>query len=214
MRQYLTPPLIALLGLFLLVSPSHAQQAQPPKGVPAKTDKPAIREKVVELDIPFPIAVLDVGVILRDASAVKDIQEQINKYGTKFEEEIEKQRDEIRNANQELARQRTILSPEAFAEKRRQFEQRVVEVQQLVQQRQRELDTSRNDAMTKVNDAYVNIVSQIATDRKLAMILRKDQTAFTSKALDVTEDILSLLNKQLPKVAVPEPGKKVAKPGK
>ncbi len=214
MSQFRTLPLTVLLGLFLLVSQSHAQQAQPPKTEPAKTEKPAIREKVVEFDIPFPLAVLDVGVILRDASAVKDIQEQINKYGMKFEAEIEKQREEIRNANQELARQRTILSPDAFAEKRRQFEQRVVEVQQLVQQRQRELDTSRNDAMAKVNDVYAKIVSQMAVDRKLAMILRKDQTAFTSKALDLTEDILSLLNKQLPKVAVAEPGKKVAKPGK
>lgn len=214
MRQFLRLPLTVLLGLIVLVSQSYAQQAQPPKAAPTKPDKPEVKERLIELDIPFPVAVLDVSVILRDALAVKGIQEQINKYGTKFEEEIEKQRDEIRNANQELARQRTILSPDAFAEKRRQFEQRVVEVQQLVQQRQRELDTSRNDAMTKVNDAYIKIVSQIASDRKLAVILRKDQTAFSSRALDVTDEILSLLNKQLPKVAVSEPGKKVAKPGK
>lgn len=214
MRLFLRLPLIAFLGLFVLVSQPLAQQAQPPKPAPAGTDKPGVKERLIELDLPFPVAVLDVAVILRDASAVKDIQDQITKYGMKFEQEIEKQRDEIRNANQELARQRTILSPEAFAEKRRLFEQRVVEVQQLVQQRQRELDTSRNDAMTKVNDAYIKIVAQIATDRKLVMILRKDQTAFASRGLDVTEEILSLLNKQLPKVAVSEPGKKVAKPGK
>ncbi len=214
MRQFRRLPLIALLGLFVLVSQSHAQQTQPPKTGAGATDKPGVKERLIELDIPFPVAVLDVGVILRDASAVKDIQEQINKYGVKYEAEIEKQREEIRNANQELARQRTILSPDAFAEKRRQFEQRVVDVQQLVQQRQRELDASRNDAMSKVNDAYIKIVSQIATDRKLAVILRKDQTAFSSRALDVTEEILAQLNKQLPKVAVPDPGKKVAKPGK
>jgi len=214
LRQFHRLPLIALLGLFALVSQSHAQQAQPPKTGPGTTDKPVVKERLIELDIPFPVAVLDVGVILRDASAVKDIQDQINKFGVKYEAEIEKQREGIHNANQELARQRTILSPDAFAEKRRQFEQRVVEVQQLVQQRQRELDASRNDAMSKVNDAYIKIVSQIATDRKLAVILRKDQTAFSSRALDVTEEILTLLNKQLPKVAVPDPGKKVAKPGK
>ncbi len=214
MRQFLRLPLVALLGLFLFVSQSHAQQTQPPKTGPATTDKPGVKERLIELDIPFPVAVLDVGVILRDASAVKDIQEQINKYGVKYEAEIEKQREDIRNANQELARQRTILSPDAFAEKRRQFEQRVVDVQQLVQQRQRELDTSRNDAMSKVNDAYIKIVSQIATDRKLAVILRRDQTAFSSPALDVTAEILAQLNKQLPKVAVADPGKKVAKPGK
>lgn len=214
MRQFLKLPLTAFFGILVVISHAYAQQAQPPKDAPAATDKAGKKERVLALDIPFPIAVLDVGVILRDATAVKDIQAQITKYGTKLEDEIEKERESIRNANQELARQRTILSPDAFAEKRRQFEQRVVEVQQLVQQRQRELDKSRNDAMIKVNEAYVKIVGQIASDRKLAIILRKDQTAFSSKALDVTGEILEILNKQLPKVAVAEPGKQVAKPGK
>jgi outer membrane protein len=207
-------PLIAFLGILVVASQAHAQQAQPTQAPPAATEKTGKKEKILALDIPFPIAALDVGVILRDATAVRDIQAQITKYGTKFEEEIEKERDAIRNANQELARQRTILSPDAFAEKRRQFEQRVVEVQQLVQQRQRELDKSRNDAMVQVNEAYIKIVGQVASNRKLAIILRKDQTVFTTKALDVTDEILALLNKQLPKVAVAEPGKQAAKPGK
>lgn len=214
MRHFLRLPLSALLGLVILASPSFAQQPQPPKAAPPSPDKPTAKERVIELDVPFPVAVLDVAVILRDSGAMKDIQEQINKYGSKYEQEIEKQRDEIRNANQELARQRTILSPDAFAEKRRQFEQRVVEVQQLVQQRQRQLDAARNDAMAKVNDAYIKIVSQMAVDKKLAVILRKDQTAFTTKVLDVTDEILARLNKQLPKVPVADPEKKVAKPGK
>lgn len=213
MRQFLKLSVVAVVGLFVLVSQAHAQQAQPPKtesGNKAQQGK----QRILQLDIPFPLAVLDVGVILRDALAVKDIHAQITKYGTKFEAEIEKERNQIRNANQELARQRTILSPDAFAEKRRQFEQRVVDVQQLVQERQRQLDTSRNEAMSKVNDAYIKIVAQVAADRKLAVILRKDQTAFATKVLDVTDDVLSRLNKDLPKVAVSEPGKTAKKPGK
>ncbi len=211
MRQIPKWPLIVFLAAFLAASQASAQQSQPPKTAPQPAGK---KERVLDIDIPFPIAVLDVGTILRDATAVQDIQAQINVYGTKYEKEIEKEREAIRNANQELARQRTILSPDAFAEKRRLFEQRVVEVQQLVQQRQRELDKSRNDAMIKVNDAYIKIVAKVATERKLALILRKDQTAFATKPLDVTDEILALLNKELPKVPVADPGKQVAKPGK
>ena len=62
MRQFHRLPLIALLGLFALVSQSHAQQAQPPKTGPGTTDKPVVKERLIELDIPFPVAVLDVGV--------------------------------------------------------------------------------------------------------------------------------------------------------
>lgn len=189
----------ALIGFFLVASPSLAQQKTPEKASAGK-------RKIVEL--PFPVAILDVQSILRDAKAVKSIRDQITAFGSKFEKEIEKERNAIRKANQELARQRTILAPEAFAEKRRKFEQRVVDVQRLVQQRQRELDKSRNNAMVLVNKSYIEIVSGIAQERNLALILKKVQTAFSVRSLDITEDVLSLLNKKLPTVKVVKPGKK------
>lgn len=202
MSQFYRITLTALLGLWALTLPALAQQAQPAKG---EGEKKLEKGQIVEVQIP--VAVLDVQRILIDALAVKNIREQITKYGTKFEEEIEKERKEIRTANQELARQRTILSPEAFAEKRRKFEQRVVEVQRLVQQRQRELDKSRNEAMIVVNKAYTGIISKIANERNLAVILRKNQTAYAVTSLDLTKEVLSRLDKKLPTVKVSNPGK-------
>lgn len=190
---------VALLGFLFVISPSLAQQKTSAKA-------PAGKRKVIEL--PFPVAVLDVQSILRDAKAVRSIRDQVTEIGASFEKEIQKERDSIRTKNQELARQRTILAPEAFAEKRREFEQRVVEVQRLVQKRQRELDISRNEAMSKVNSSYVEIVSKIAQERNLALILKKSQTAYTVKTLDITQDVLSRLDKKLPTVKVKKTGKK------
>ena len=170
-----------------------------------KAKKKLQKGEIVEVQIP--VAIIDVQVILVDAKAVKNIQEQITKFGTQFEEEIEKERNEIRTANQELARQRTILSPEAFAEKRRKFEQRVVKVQRLVQQRQRELDKSRNEAMIVLNKAYTEIVWKIANELNLAVILRKNQTAYAIPSLEITRKVLTLLDEKLPTVKVSKPGK-------
>lgn len=192
--------LAALFGVLILNQPVLAQQAAP------APEKAGQKEKRL-IPVRIPLGVLDVQAVLRNASAVKNIRDQITKYGTEFEKEIEKERGELRKANQELARQRTILAPEAFAEKRREFEQRVVEVQRLVQQRQRELDASRNVAMGTVNEAYIEIVSNLAAERNLAMIMRKSQTVFSVGTLDVTKEILDLLNKKLPTVKVDQPGK-------
>jgi len=202
LSQFYRITLTALLGLWTLTLPALAQQAQPAKG---EDEKKLQKGQIVEVQIP--IAVIDVQKILIDALAVKNIRQQITKYGTSFEEEIEKDRKEIRTANQELARQRTILSPEAFAEKRRKFEQRVVEVQRLVQQRQRELDKSRNEAMMVVNKSYTEIVWKIANELNLAVILRKSQTAYAIPTLDITKEVLTRLDKKLPTVKVSNPGK-------
>ncbi|MBC8337242.1 MAG: OmpH family outer membrane protein [Rhodospirillales bacterium] len=190
--------LTLLLGAFVFVSPVQAQQ----KAQPAK-DKS--KKDLVPVRIPF--AVLDVQKILRNAKAVKNIRDQITAYGTGFEKEIEKEREALRKANQELARQRTILAPEAFAEKRREFEQRVVEVQRMVQKRQRDLDGTRAKAMNEVNKSYISIIEKLATERNLAMIIRKAQTAYAATSLDVTNEVLARLDKNLPTVKVVKPGK-------
>lgn len=201
MKQLSVISLATAFVFLAFVSPSLAQQAPKPE-----------TGRIVEVNIP--LAVLDVQKILRDSSAMKNIREQVIKYGSTFEKEIEKERNEIRSTNQELARQRTILSPDAFAEKRRLFEEKVVGVQRLVQQRQRELDASRNKAMAEVNKVYTEIVAKLAAERNLAIILRKVQTVFTVSTLDVTQEILSRLNNKLPTVKIDEPGSKVAKPEK
>ena len=189
----------ALIGISVLSQPVLAQETSPAKG------KTGVKNKIVPVRIP--LGVLDVQAILREAAAVKDIRGQITKYGTDFEKEIEKKRGDLRKANQELARQRTILSPETFAEKRREFEQQVVKVQRLVQKRQRELDKSRKIAMDTVNKAYIEIVAKLADERNLAMIIRKNQTAYSVGTLDLTKTVLDLLNNKLPKVKVAQPGK-------
>ena len=189
----------ALIGISVLSQPVLAQETPPAKG------KTGVKNKIVPVRIP--LGVLDVQAILQEAAAVKDIRGQITKYGTDFEKEIEKKRGDLRKANQELARQRTILSPETFAEKRREFEQQVVKVQRLVQKRQRDLDKSRKIAMDTVNKAYIEIVAKLADERNLAMIIRKNQTAYSVGTLDLTKTVLDLLNNKLPKVKIAQPGK-------
>jgi Skp family chaperone for outer membrane proteins len=189
--------LTAFLTVLIFASPVQAQQ----KAGPAKK----AQIKTVPIQIPF--AILDVQRILRNAKAVKNIREQITAFGTNFEKEIEKERSKLRKANQELSRQRTILAPEAFAQKRREFEKRVVEVQRLVQKRQRDLEKSRGTAMSVVNKSYIEIISSLATERNLAMIIRKTQVAYAAPTLDVTNVVLARLDKKLPTVKVDKPGK-------
>ena len=170
-----------------------------------KTESASTKPKNNIINIAMPFAVLDVQKILREAKAVKSIREQIASFGVKIEEGIEKEREKLRKSNQELARQRTILAPEVFAEKRREFEQRVVEVQRMVQKRQRDLDKTRSNALEKVNKTYIGIVKNIAAERKLFMILRKIQTAYVNPSMDITEEVLAILNKKQPTVTVDKP---------
>ncbi len=89
---------------------------------------------------PTVAAVIDYQRILREASAARSIREQIEQRRSAYQDEISEEEQRLQEADQAFAKQRSLLTPEALAERRREFEQEVVEVQRLVQERRRELD--------------------------------------------------------------------------
>jgi outer membrane protein len=154
-------------------------------------------------DLPPPvIAVVDIQMILQDSVASKSIQKQLDTQRQTYQNEISKQEEKLRAAEQELGRQRTILSQDAFAQKRREFEQQVAEVQRNVQARKKSLDQAFNESMTKVRDNLLQIVADVAGERKATLVLAKQQVVIVEKSLDLTSVVLERLNKKLPNVAV------------
>ncbi len=153
------------------------------------------------------VAVININAIRQNALAVRSIAEQIGKYRSAFQAEIKKEEEALRTANQELSRQRTLLSAEAFAEKRREFEQRVSEVQRKVQQRKVNLDKVQAESMGKVQGALNKIVSDIAKAKGYNLILRRDQAVLADASLDITGPVLTALNRDLANVVVAEPEK-------
>jgi outer membrane protein len=152
------------------------------------------------------VAIIDVQRLQRDAAASKSIKAQLEKQFAVHQQEITKQENELRSAEQELSRQRTLISPEAFAERRRQFETKVANLQRDVQNRKRELDKSELAAQRTVEQALADIVQQLVTERKLTLVLSKNQTIFAAPEFDMTEEVMKRLNAKLPSVKVPPPG--------
>jgi len=157
---------------------------------------------------PLPgVAVVDIQLVLRDSAASKSIQGQIEKQRAAYQAEITKQENELRAAEQELTRQRSIISAEAFAERRRAFEQRVANLQRDVQNRKRALDKSLSTARRTIENAVQDVVGQLVQERKYTLIIFKHQTMYNAPEMEVTQEVLKRLNAKLPSVKVPPPEK-------
>jgi outer membrane protein len=145
-------------------------------------------------------AVIDYQRILRDAAAAKSIREQIEARRRAYQEEISKEEQRLHEADKAFAKQRSVLSAEAFAAKRRDFEQEVAEVQRLVQERRRELDSTAAAALNVVKEALIEIVTSIAQERGFNLVLPTSEVLFFSRSLDLTEEVLAKLDARLPEV--------------
>ena len=151
------------------------------------------------------VAILDLNSIRRDSLVVKNIREQIETFREVFRKNIQKEEVALKAANQDLAKKRNILTPEGFSKERRKFQQKVVALQRLVQQSKQELEQTRSTAMIKVEKVLNKIITKIALDRDINIILRRDVTILASRSLEITSDVLKELNVVLPKVKVKKP---------
>ena len=157
---------------------------------------------------PLKIGVLDLRAIRAESLAIKSIRNKIEQYRKIFQTNIKKEEDALRVANQELAKRRTLLSPDAFAKERRLFEQKVVKVQKLVRQHKIDLDRTLNNAMVVVEKEMNVIVAEVATKRGIKLVLRRQNTILADRAMDMTKEVLKSLNTKLKTVAVNKPGRK------
>lgn len=149
-------------------------------------------------------AVIDYQRILRDAAAARSIREQIDFRRKAYQEEISKEEQRLHEADKAFAKQRSLLSPDAFAEKRREFETEVAEVQRLVQERRRALDSVSGEALNEVKKALIEIVTGIAEERGFNLVLPSSEVLFFARSIDLTEEVLAQLDTKLPEVAVPD----------
>jgi len=151
---------------------------------------------------PTVAAVIDYQKILREAAAARSIREQIERRRKAYQEEISKEEQRLHEADKAFAKQRSVLTPEAFAEKRREFEQEVAEVQRLVQERRRALDEASAEALNEVKKALIEVVTSIADERGFNLVLPSSEVLFFSRRIDVTEEVLGKLDARLPDVRV------------
>jgi Skp family chaperone for outer membrane proteins len=151
---------------------------------------------------PAVAAVIDYQRILRDAAAARSIRDQIESRRKAYQGEISKEEQRLHEADKEFARQRSLLTPEAFAEKRQAFEEDVSEVQRLVQQRRRELDRAAEAALNEVKTALIEIVTGMAEERGFNLVLPSSEVLFFARRIDLTEEVLAKLDAMLPDVVV------------
>ena len=154
------------------------------------------------------IGVVDVQKILRDASATRAIRPQLDKLKNKYQAQFKKEEDELRAADQDLERQRAILSPEAFNEKRVEFQKGANDRQRKVQDARQLLDESLGKAMGVVQDQLRAVLIQVRDEHKLQLILFRSAVIAMDTRFDITDEVLKRLNQKLPSVTVTVPKRK------
>jgi len=148
------------------------------------------------------IAIIDVQRILDESFAAKSVQKQLETQRAKFQTEIEKEENELRQAEQDLDKAHPQMTADVYADREQQLRQRFLDVERHVQARRKLLDQAFTDSMNAVRASLLDIVNTVAQEHGVNMVLIKQQVLWSDKGLDVTDEVLGRLNQKLPQVTV------------
>ncbi len=185
---------------------------KPPASAAPSAAPPAASAARQALPVPV-IAIVDLDRIMQESSAYQKAATQIDKLRQQTSDELRQREVELRDAEQELARQQRVVTPEVFEQKRRDFQRQVGEAQQLAQVRKRDLEVASNGAMGQIRNTIVQLIGEIAQERGVNLVLPRAAIVLETSAFDVSNEVIVRLNQKLPTVAVAAP-KPAAQPSK
>jgi outer membrane protein len=181
-------PLLVLAGLSL---PAAAQQKAPPPPPAVAVGGPALR-----------VLVVDVQSLLQNAKSAKMVRAQIEAKRAEYAKEISRQEESLRRERDTLQRQQATLSPKELNEKGRAFQQEVNDLDHSVQQKRQTLEYSNEEALKKIQQVMLRIITDIAKKRKANLVLQRSELVLFDQSFDVTDEVLQRLDEELPTLKV------------
>ncbi len=153
------------------------------------------------------VGVIDTQAVLKESLARRSIRAQIDKHSAIYKQEISRRENELRKAESELSRQRTLFSADAFKQRRAALDRRYADLQRYAQGRKRLVNRAVGKAMRQVQTKVFSVAAELSKEKKIAMIFSHAALVYSMPQLDLTKEVLKRLNATLPTVKVDLPDK-------
>lgn len=146
--------------------------------------------------------VVNVQQIMQKATAAAAARDQLKAKQKQFQDEVSKQESALQKEDQELAKQRTVLAAEAFQQKVTEFRTKAANVQRDVQDKRAKLTKAFDSAITTIQKNVTDIIAAMAKEQGFSVAIPASQILYYDPSLDITSEVLTRLNKQLPSMNV------------
>jgi outer membrane protein len=194
---------LLLPSLCGVVGNALAQQAPPAApGVPAAPAPAAPPPAPLPAAPNLNVLVVDVQSLLQNSKSAKMVRGQIEQKRIEYTKEISHEEEALRAERDSLQRQQASLSPDALNKKGREFQQKVNDLDRSVQGKRQALEKSNNDALSKIQQAMLKIIADIAKQRKANLVFQRTDLVLFDRSFDVTDEVMQKLDEELPVVTV------------
>jgi len=152
------------------------------------------------------IGVVDPQRILQETVKGQQLSDTLNAFMKDRQALVELEQKELRNLEDELRAQTTILSQSARGLKEDHFRQKMQAYQQKVEELNREVQGKQKELQNEFRREVGEVVAEIASEKNLGLVLEhgaNSGTVFHQESWDISADVIQRLNQMSDDSEVP-----------
>ena len=146
------------------------------------------------------IVYLNIEKIMKESKAGQSIIKKINETNQKNLKKFKKIEEDLKNDEQDLIAKKNILSEEEFTKKFNLLKKKINDYKILRQNSIQDITSKRRNASSEFFKQINPILGKYATDNEISFILQKKNIIMGKTELDITDDILKIIDKEVSKI--------------
>ena len=153
-----------------------------------------------------PVLIVDTGTVMQTCTACRAAQTTLQQQVTaaqQFQTSLVQPLEPERTALEAAVKALNGKAPDAALQRRIEaYQQRETSARQQLAQREQTLRSTQEHVQQQIGQRVVAVVEQVRARRGAAVVLSKQSTLANDTSVDVTAEVLTALNQQLPSVSV------------
>jgi Skp family chaperone for outer membrane proteins len=148
------------------------------------------------------IAIIDIDKAINESMVYISLQSTLEKQNLKYQQELKGYETKIMALDKEIGQNSNKLSQEQLKKLKTELSQSEIEAQKVIHEHRISLDNAFSKAIEKIKISLFDIISNIAKEQNIQLVLPKSQTLYNTNSIDITNQVLQALNNKLKTVDV------------
>lgn len=140
---------------------------------------------------------IDFKKVLNESKAGAEAQNTLKKKLETAAKKFKKQESELRKQEQEIISQKKMLNSEEFKKKVEALRKKVADLQKKKQETFKSISKTRSDAKKQLLKTVKPIMRKYMEENKIEIVLDKGAVLLGDSKLEITSQIIDILNKEL-----------------
>lgn len=153
-------------------------------------------------DNPSGLAVVDMQKVLEQSAAGKKLQKKLEDMGDKLGKEVKSRLEKLKQTEDNIVKQQSLLSEEAFKKQVQAFEKKLVTERKEIAESQNSLKGKTIDFSKQLTRIAMTLAKKMAEEKGLNAILLENQLVYFNPETtpNITQELIKLLDKEYPEL--------------